>query len=184
LLERIDRSDDATHSVAHAAGHVHSITVPNVPDEPRIVEVDPRDPHARGALVQYLNEILDRVAGITGVHPEQADDVDDYRPPGGCFLLVYRGDAVAGCGALRTMDAQTGEIKRMWIHPTARGSGLGSLLLDALIARSRASGHRRVVLDTNGVLVEALALYAKHGFLPIERYNDNPDATHFLGLRL
>jgi GNAT superfamily N-acetyltransferase len=155
-----------------------------VPDEPRIVEVDPRVPDARGALVQYLSEILERVAGVTGVHPGQADDVDDYRLPGGCFLLVYRGDEVAGCGAVRSIDAQTGELKRMWIHPGARGKGLGSRLLDELIARSRALGHRRLVLDTNGVLVEALALYAKHGFEPIPRYNDNPDATDFLGLRL
>jgi GNAT superfamily N-acetyltransferase len=153
-----------------------------VEDASRIVAVDPRSADARAALVQYLHEILERVAGITGVHPEQADDVDDYRPPGGCFLLVYRDGAVAGCGALRSIDAETGELKRMWIHPDARGAGLGSRLLDELVARSHALGHRRLVLDTNGVLVEALALYAKHGFLPVERYNDNPDATHFLGL--
>jgi GNAT superfamily N-acetyltransferase len=155
-----------------------------VPQAPRIVAVDPHGPDARDALTQYLNEILDRVAGITGVDPEQADDVDDYQRPGGCFLLVYRDDAVAGCGAVRSIDARTGELKRMWIHPDARGAGLGSRLLDELVAHSRALGHQRLVLDTNGVLVEALALYAKHGFLPIERYNDNPDATHFLGLTL
>jgi GNAT superfamily N-acetyltransferase len=155
-----------------------------VPEEPRIVAVDPHVPDARAALVQYLSEILERVAGITGVHPAQADDVDDYLPPGGCFLLVYRGDAVAGCGAVRSIDAPTGELKRMWIRPDARGAGLGSRLLDELIARSRVIGHRTLVLDTNGVLVEALALYAKHGFLPIPRYNENPDATHFLGLTL
>jgi N-acetylglutamate synthase-like GNAT family acetyltransferase len=118
------------------------------------------------------------------VHPEQADDVDDYTEPGGCFLIVYRDDEVAGCGAVRSIDARTGELKRMWIRPDARGAGLGSRLLDELIARSRALGHAKLVLDTNGVLVEALALYAKHGFERIDRYNDNPDATHFLGLAL
>jgi GNAT superfamily N-acetyltransferase len=152
-----------------------------MPDDPRIVAVDPHSPDARGALLQYLGEILERVAGIEGVHVDQADDVDDYTAPGGCFLLVYRGDAVAGCGALRCIDADTSELKRMWVHPDARGVGIGSRLLDALIEHSRALGHTRLVLDTNGTLVEALALYAKHGFVAIERYNDNPDATHFLG---
>ena len=139
---------------------------------------------ARDALARYLREILERVDGITGVHPDQADDVDDYLAPGGSFLLLYRDDTVVGCGAVRTLHPGTGELKRMWIRPDARGSGFGSLLLDALIARSRALGHTTLVLDTNETLVEALALYAKHGFVAIERYNENPDATHFLGRTL
>jgi GNAT superfamily N-acetyltransferase len=72
----------------------------------------------------------------------------------------------------------------MWIRPDARGAGVGSLLLDALIEQSRALGHTRLLLDTNATLTTALAMYAKHGFEPIERYNDNPDATHFLAKQL
>jgi GNAT superfamily N-acetyltransferase len=141
--------------------------------------VDPRRPDVRDALAEYLAEIVARGA-VSHVDPDEADDVDDYTAPGGCFLAVSRGGDVIGCGAIRSVSAEVGEVKRMWIRPDARGEGLASLLLDALIEQSRAIGHTRLLLDTNAVLTQALALYRKHGFEPIERYNDNPDATHFL----
>jgi GNAT superfamily N-acetyltransferase len=140
--------------------------------------VDPRSAAAREALTQYLAEIVRRGA-VRSVATGELDDVDDYTPPGGRFLVVSRRDAVLGCGAVRSMTRVTGEVKRMWIHPDARGAGLGSRLLDALVAQSRALGHTTLLLDTNAVLTEARALYAKHGFEAIGPYNDNPDATHF-----
>jgi GNAT superfamily N-acetyltransferase len=154
-----------------------------VDDDPVIEAVDPHRPEAREALTRYLAEIVDRVRGIT-VDVSQADDVDEYIEPGGRFLLVYRGDAVIGCGAVRSLAPEVGELKRMWIRPDVRGTGVGSRLLSALVAQSRALGHTTLVLDTNAALTEALALYRKHGFEPVERYNDNPDATHFLGRAL
>ncbi len=150
-------------------------------DDDLVIEtVDPRRPDARDALSRYLAEIVSRVEGIS-VAPSQADDVDDYTAPGGRFLLVQRGDAVIGCGAVRSLTPEIGELKRMWIRPDARGAGLGSRLLSALVAESRALGHTTLLLDTNAALTEALALYRKHGFEPVEPYNDNPDATHYLG---
>jgi GNAT superfamily N-acetyltransferase len=145
--------------------------------------VDPRRPDARDALTQYLAEIVERAA-VRRVAAGEADDVADYTAPGGVFLLVTRGDAAIGCGAVRSMTRETGEVKRMWIRPDARGEGLGSQLLDALVAQSRALGHTTLLLDTNAVLTEARALYAKHGFEPIDPYNDNPDATHFFSKTL
>jgi N-acetylglutamate synthase-like GNAT family acetyltransferase len=65
-----------------------------------------------------------------------------------------------------------------------RSTGIGSRLIDAVVDQSRALGHTTLLLDTNGVLTEALGLYAKHGFELIERYNDNPDATHFFAKTL
>ena len=145
--------------------------------------VDPRVPEAREALTEYLAEIVRRGA-VRSVPAGQVDDVDDYIEPGGRFLLVTRDNAVIGCGAVRTMTPEVGEVKRMWIRPDARGAGLGGRLLGALVDESRALGHTTLLLDTNAVLTEALALYARHGFEPVERYNDNPDATHFLGKEL
>ena len=149
------------------------------PDDVTVIEVvDPRTPGAREALTQYLAEIVRRGA-VRSVAAGEVDNVDDYTPPGGRFLVVSRGGTVIGCGAVRSMTRDTGEVKRMWIHPEARGAGLGSRLLDALIAQSRELGHTTLLLDTSVVLTEARALYAKHGFEAIEPYNDNPDATHF-----
>lgn len=153
-------------------------------DDGTVIEiVDPRGPEAREALTQYLAEIVRRGA-VRSVAVGAADDVDEYIAPGGRFLVVSRGDTVIGCGAIRSMTPEIGEVKRMWIHPEARGAGLGSRLLGALVDQSRALGHTTLLLDTNAVLTEALALYAKHGFEPVERYNDNPDATHFLARTL
>ncbi len=80
---------------------------------------------------------------------------------------------------MRTLAPGLGEIKRMWIEPGHRGRGLGSQLLGALEAASLELGHERVRLDTNGALREAIRLYAARGYRPIDRYNDDPDATHF-----
>jgi GNAT superfamily N-acetyltransferase len=150
-----------------------------VGDDPVIEQVDPRRPEARDALRQYLAEIVARGA-VRTVDERDADDVAEFADAQGCFLLAYRGDTVIGCGGLRTLEPGVGELKRMWVHPDARGAGVGSLLLDALIEQSRALGHTTLRLDTNAVLTQALAMYAKHGFVPIARYNDNPDATDFL----
>jgi putative acetyltransferase len=72
-----------------------------------------------------------------------------------------------GCGALRAVDGETVEIKRMYVVPEARGRGIGRLLLRALEARGRAMGFRRIVLETGIEQPEAIALYAGHGFVPV-----------------
>jgi ribosomal protein S18 acetylase RimI-like enzyme len=96
------------------------------------------------------------------------------------FLLVYRSDEVVGCGAVRSITPTIGELNRMWIHPDCRGIGLGDRLLTELVAQSRALGHETLRLDTNAALTQALAMYRKHGFASVERFNTNPDATDFL----
>jgi GNAT superfamily N-acetyltransferase len=154
-----------------------------VSGEPVIEQVDPHRPEARAALRSYLNEIVE-VGAVRAIDASLADDVGDFARPDGTFMLVYRDDDVIGCGALRTLRPGVGELKRMWVRPDARGAGVGSLLLDALIAQSRALGHTTLLLDTNATLTAALAMYAKHGFEAIAPYNDNPDATHFLAKQL
>jgi GNAT superfamily N-acetyltransferase len=81
-----------------------------------------------------------------------------------------------GCGVLKALDAHTGEIKRMWVAPHARGIGLARRLLERLEAQALQCDLTRVRLDTNRVLTEAHALYRKAGYREIERYNDNPYA--------
>lgn len=92
------------------------------------------------------------------------------------FLIARLDGRPVGCGALKTLDAETGEIKRMWIAPDARGLGLSRRLLAELEGLAREAGMIRVRLDTNGTLKEAQALYRKAGYSEIGRYNDNPYA--------
>ena len=147
-------------------------------DEVRIEAADPASIDARASLQRYLAEIATRIPqGKTG--PAEADVVDDYRAPGGVFLLVRNGDTVVGCGAVRRLEAGVGELKRMWIDPGARGRGLGRRLLDALEDAARALGYGQLRLDTHAVLVEAIGLYEAQGYRRIARYHDHPDPTHF-----
>ena len=88
--------------------------------------------------------------------------------------MIARLDGRAvGCGGLRALDERTGEIKRMWIAPEARGLGLARRLLAALEARALEAGLTRVRLDTNRALGEAQSLYRKAGYRETARYNDN-----------
>lgn len=89
-----------------------------------------------------------------------------------CVIARLDGKAV-GCGTLKLLDAATGEIKRMWVAPEARGMGLSRRLLEALEGVALEAGMTRIVLDTNRSLAEAQSLYRKAGYREIPAYNDN-----------
>jgi GNAT superfamily N-acetyltransferase len=72
----------------------------------------------------------------------------------------------------------------MWIHDDWRGLGLGARMLARLEATARDHGRRRVVLDSNDTLVEAISMYERAGYHAIERYNDNPYARHWFAKSL
>ena len=80
------------------------------------------------------------------------------------------------CGGLRDLGDGYAEVKRMWVSDEWRGAGLGGRLLRTLEDRARDLGHQTLRLDTNGVLVEAIAMYDRAGYRRIGRYNDNPYA--------
>jgi ribosomal protein S18 acetylase RimI-like enzyme len=84
-----------------------------------------------------------------------------------------------GCGGLKTLDAGTGEVKRVWTAASARGIGVAARIMWWLEERAREMGFSVVRLDTNKSLTEAQALYRKLGYHEIGRYNDNPYASHF-----
>ena len=88
---------------------------------------------------------------------------------------------VIGCGGVQRVDDITGEIKRMWVHDEWRGLGLGRRLLAFL--ETVVDGLDRIVLDTNSSLREAITMYGRSGYNPIERYNDNPYAHHWFEKR-
>jgi putative acetyltransferase len=97
-----------------------------------------------------------------------------YGPPSGCLLLAWRGATPVGCGALRRLSVDTCEIKRLYVRAEARGAALGRLIAEGLVARSRALGYARMVLDTLFGMIPARNLYRSLGFREIAPYNRNP----------
>lgn len=106
-----------------------------------------------------------------------------FVPPLGVFLLIGPEGAPVGCGGIRRLaDSAHGvryEVKHLFLRPETRGRGWGRSLLDELERYARQWGAAELVLDTHHSLEAAGALYARNGFEPIERYNENPNATRW-----
>jgi DNA-binding MarR family transcriptional regulator len=142
--------------------------------------VDPAGPDATAAMAAYFTELDDRFP--TGFDPGDplGSQASSMSSPHGLFLLARTDDGeVAACGGVQRHDAETGEIKRMWVAPDWRGVGLGRRMLAALEDGAAELGYCHVVLDTNATLTEAIAMYESAGYAPIARYNDNPYAGHW-----
>ena len=150
---------------------------------PRYVPTAVDDPVAARLLDDYFTS---RALGFVGGSYHRAPpDPAAFVPPNGIFLVVYDdADAAVGCGGVRMLGPDRGEIKHLWLDPSTRGRGWGRTLLIELEARAVGLGARIVVLDTNATLEAAQALYRSSGYDEIEPYNDNPNATHWFGKEL
>lgn len=148
------------------------------------VVVDAGSDEARIAMRRYVEELLDRLPhGFTVEEALEAAMVS-YNPPNGLFVVAPGpGGPVAG-GALTFLDADRAEVKRMWVDPAVRGTGLAAQLLAHLESLAVAYGRTTMVLDTNTALVAATRLYDREGYRRVPAYNDNPDADVWFEKRL
>ncbi len=97
-----------------------------------------------------------------------------YAPPRGALLIALIGGRAVGCVALRGLDTDMCEMKRLFVRPEARGTGLGRQLAEEIVARAKAMGYATMRLDTLDRLTEAMRLYASLGFRKTAPYYDNP----------
>ena len=110
-----------------------------------------------------------------------------YAPPDGELLIARHTDGAAlGCVGIRPIPpVGSCEMKRLYVLPRARGSGLGRALIDAAVGQAVRIGYREMRLDTLPTMTGAIALYTRAGFTPIDRYYDTPLIdTIFLGRSL
>ena len=110
---------------------------------------------------------------------EILNDMDDiqahYFNNGGTFLIAHNGEQVIGSGALRKLDEETAELKRMWLLETWHGQGVGYRLFSKLIHFAKEKGYARIRLQTSPEQIRALAFYQKVGFYEIPCYSEDVD---------
>jgi GNAT superfamily N-acetyltransferase len=120
-----------------------------------------------------------------GFSSELATLPGQYAPPSGDLLVARVNGEVSGCVALRALDQSTLELKRLYVRPSARGVGLGKLLVEAAISTARENGYMELRLDTLGSMAAAQRLYRASGFVEIPPYgNAFLPGTRFYSLRL
>ncbi|MFT3775730.1 MAG: GNAT family N-acetyltransferase [Minicystis sp.] len=150
-----------------------------------LVSIQREDLDGRPAreLITALN------AELRGAYPEPGANhfglsAAEIAPGHGAFLVAYREETPVGCGAVRLLDAATAELKRMYVDPALRGTGIGRRLVEALEDEARRLGATRIVLETGTRQDAALALYARCGFERIPLYGEyllSPDTSICLG---
>jgi putative acetyltransferase len=97
-----------------------------------------------------------------------------YAPPAGAILLAQVQGAVAGCVAMRRLNASVCEMKRLWVRKAFRNCGLGKFLIEAIIERARAAGYAHLRLDTLPQMKTAQGLYWEMNFYEVPAYYNNP----------
>jgi len=125
------------------------------------------------ALIAAIQqELIERYGG-----PDETPvDPADFAPPDGVFLVAQRAGEIVACAGLRRHGEDAVELKRMYVRPAHRRTGLGRLLLGALEEHARRSGHRQLVLETGTGQPEAIALYESAGYLPVPPFGHYADA--------
>jgi carbonic anhydrase len=134
-----------------------------------------------GEYAAWLGEDL----CFQGFDQEVATLPGKYAPPDGRLFLACHVDTPIGCVALRGFDADSGEVKRLYVQPAHRGHAVANALVAAVVESAQAIGYRRLVLDTLDRMTAARKLYTAAGFREIPPYYRNPIAgAKFMELQL
>jgi putative acetyltransferase len=137
------------------------------PDSPELWET------ARSLVREYAASLNVNLA-FQNFEEELLHFESEYAPPTGTFLLARTNNEFLGCGALRRFSTTDCEMKRLYVHPSARNLGLGRQLAQALIAEAKSLGYKRILLDTLPTMQSAQSLYKSLGFHPTPPYRFNP----------
>lgn len=149
----------------------------------------PTRPEELDSVRQLFQEYADSLSfdlGFQNFAEELADLPGKYAPPSGCILLATVNHQPAGCVALKPLTAGICEMKRLFVRPQFRKTGLGRTLAEQIIKEAKQLGYSSIRLDTiPSMMGKAVSLYRALGFREIPAYCENPiPGAMFMELRL
>ena len=139
---------------------------------------------ARELFIRYADS-LGFDLEFQGFSRELAELPGEYASPRGCILLAEAAQGYAGCVALRPLQGNICEMKRLYVLPECQGGGIGRALASSVIGEARNKGYQKMRLDTVESMKAAQTLYFSLGFKIIEAYCYNPlENPSFMELEL
>jgi ribosomal protein S18 acetylase RimI-like enzyme len=105
-----------------------------------------------------------------GVDDELRELPGIFAPPQGRLLVAEKDGRACGCVALKRIDSETCELKRLYVRPEARGQKVGAQLVDQLTTEAKESGYRKMILDSHHSMTAAHAIYRQAGFCDVAPY--------------
>jgi GNAT superfamily N-acetyltransferase len=144
------------------------------------VAVERADANASLALQEaFFADIAGRYPGWAPAS-SQSVQPSELAPPNGVWLVAYLGRRAVGCGGLQRLDADTAEIRRLFLEQSARGRGIGHRLLAELESHARRLGYTRVRLTTGDGQAEALRLFQRANYREIPPFTDGVFTRHWM----
>lgn len=144
-----------------------------------IVVADPASHEAQACIQAYFAELQIRFPEGFDPAVTVSAEPEELVPPQGWLVLARFNNQAVGCGALKAQADGTGEIKRMWVAPTARGQHIATRILHYLEDLAVQAGMDVLRLDTHRALTQAREFYERQGYTEISAYNNNPYAHHW-----
>lgn len=127
---------------------------------------DPLSSDAEAIIAELTNELAERYNEPGG----GAFKPQDVLVAKSIFLTGTENGKTIACGALRPVDDDTCEVKRMYVNPAYRGCGYSRVMLNALEEKAKMFGYKKVILETGKRQPEALGLYKNSGYTVIPNY--------------
>ncbi len=133
---------------------------------PRLRPADNKDCEKIADLVFSILKEYNLKPDPVATDADIKDIEQSYFERGGTFYVLEEKDgSIIGAYGLYPVDRQTCELRKMYLHNSYRGKGLGKLLLEDALSKARQIGFKKMTLETASVLKEAISLYKSYGFV-------------------
>lgn len=133
-------------------------------------------------IAQFLEDHQKDMLSVSPPESTHTLDLEALRKPDVTFWTVWYKNTLAGCGAIKELDAEHAEVKSMRTSTTLRGRGIASSLMEHVLSEAKKRGYQRLSLETGSMSFfdSARALYLKYGFeycAPFASYQEDPNSV-------